>query len=477
MRFLSGNEGIIILGGGLAGLSAGYSLSRANKKVLVFESDSTVGGLSKTIVKGAFRFDLGGHRFFTKDEPIERFVKDLMGDELLEVPRTSKIYLRNKYFDYPLKPTNAVFGLGIPTTLKIITSYGIEKIKGCLHEGANISLEDWVVKQFGRTMFDIYFKEYSEKVWGITCDRISSEWVAKRIQGLSLGTAIKDAFVKISGKEIPTLADKFLYPSLGIGRISDRLCEEIKGHGRVLTNTRVERLHHSNYRIEGLSLKNGNSAHFVKGGDRFVSSIPMTTLVRLLHPSAPKDILAAASELRYRDLVIVAVIVNRERVTDQSWVYIPEQKVAFGRIHEPKNWSRDMAPADKTLLVTEHFCFEGDKTWASHDKQLAEETTRHLENLDFIKRDDVVDAIVIRVPKAYPLLDVGYRERYDTILEYLSRFENLHIIGRGGTFKYLNMDHAIETGLVAAEQIVKEEGIRDGHEAGREKIFLVGGAV
>ncbi len=452
----SRNGEVIVLGGGLAGLSAGHILAQANRRVLVFENDSAVGGLAKTIVRGEFRFDLGGHRFFTKNEQVERFVKDLLGEELIEVPRTSKICLRNKYFDYPLKPSNAIFGLGIPTTLELLFNYGLERIKGRFRAVEIISLEDWVVSQFGRAMFNIYFKEYSEKVWGIECSQISAEWVAERIQGLSLSTAIKNAFFKFNGKEIPTLADKFLYPSLGIGRISDKLREAIDKSGHVLTATRIERLYHSGSQIKSLAAKNGKGTYMVEGRD-FISTIPMTALVEMLYPRAPKDVLTAASSLRYRDLIIVAIMLNREQATEQSWIYIPERKIALGRIHEPKNWSSRMAPADKTLLVAEHFCFKGDETWCADDEQLAKNTVRQLENLGFIKRGEVIDSAVIRVPKAYLLPEVGYGKHRNKILDYLSRFQNLHIIGRGGCFRYLNMDRAIENGLEAAERIIKGE--------------------
>ncbi|MBE0448240.1 MAG: FAD-dependent oxidoreductase [Actinobacteria bacterium] len=475
MAFESRSNEVIVLGGGLAGLSAGYALSQANRRALVLESDSTVGGLSKTIIEGEFRFDLGGHRFITKSIRIENFIKDLMGEELLTVPRSSKICLRNKYFDYPLKPSNAIFGLGVPTTLKILSDYGIERVRNHFRAVKSVSLEDWVVSQFGRTMFNIYFKEYSEKVWGLECSQISAEWVAKRIQGLSLGAAIKNAFFKFSGRGIPTLADKFLYPSLGIGRISDKLREAIDENGRVLTSTRIETLHHSDSRIESLTARNGDGTYKVRGYD-FISSIPITTLVNMLHPRAPKDILASASRLRYRDLVIVATILNRERVTNQTWIYIPERKISLGRIHEPKNWSLDMAPADKTLLVTEYFCFEDDEIWSASDDQLADNTIHQLGSLGFIKNNEVLGSIVVRVPKAYPLLEVGYQEHYDKILDYLDQFQNLHIIGRSGMFKYLNMDHAIETGLEMAERIMKKRKDDKLHLVEGERMALAGDA-
>lgn len=462
-------DDIVILGGGLTGLSAGYVLTRAGFRIRLFESDSTVGGLSKTVVKDGFRFDLGGHRFFTRDERIDKFVRDLMEGELISVNRTSKIYMRRKFFDYPLKPMNAMFGLGIFSTLKILGDYGSEKVKGLLRKADTVSLEDWVVSNFGRTMFNIYFKEYSEKIWGIECSRISAEWVAQRIKGLSLAKAVKNAFFKFSGRDIPTLADRFVYPQFGIGRISDRLKEEIEKRNEVLTDTSVVRINHSNGRIESIAVKN-HRHHAEVSGKEFISSMPLTSLVRMLHPSPPRNVMDASSKLRFRDLVVVAVMVNRERVTDQTWIYIPEKGIPFGRIHEPTNWSAKMAPERKTLIVTEFFSFKGDEIWNQDDEGLVDITVRNLENLGFIKRHEVIDSSVVRVPRAYPLFDVGYRKYCDEIYEYLGSFENLHIAGRGGMFRYYNMDHAIESGINTAEKIIQKESA-PGVDAKLEMVF------
>ena len=456
MSKLANNE-ILILGGGLTGLSAGYVLTKARLKVKVFESDSSVGGLSKTIIHNGFRFDLGGHRFFTKDRELNNFVKELMGKELISVPRKSKIYMQNKYFDYPLKPLNAIFGLGISTTIEILFDYAAERIKNLIREPQNISLEDWVVGNFGRKMFNIYFKEYSEKVWGIECSMISAEWVAQRIRGLSLASAVKNAFFKLNGKDVPSLVDFFLYPQLGIGRISDRLKEDIEaGNNSVLTDSRIERINHSDFKVESIVIN--NRKQFVEeNGTEFISSIPITKLVNMLHPAPPENILTAASKLRFRDLVIVAVTINRKRVTDQTWIYIPEQKIPFGRLHEPTNWSEKMAPEGKTIIVAEFFSFKGDGIWSKSDEELTAITVENLENMGFVKKHEIIGSAVVRVPNAYPLFEVGYKERCDEIYEYLGRFKNLHITGRSGMFRYYNMDHAIESGIKTAERIIKRQ--------------------
>lgn len=446
----------VILGGGLAGLSAGFMLVKAGQPVMVIESEPAVGGLSKTIVSGTFRFDLGGHRFITKNQRIKNFVNDLLVGELLTVNRKSKIYMRNKFFDYPLRPSNALFGLGISTTFRAISDYSKEKIKSFLGAPDTISLEDWVVSNFGRTMFNLYFKEYSEKVWGIECSRISKDWLTQRIKGLSLWVAIKNAFFKFSGQEVDTLADKFIYPATGIGLISDRLKEAIEAKNAVLTDTRAIHINHKDFVVKSVIARNCGQLYDVEGAE-FISSIPLTNLVQMFTPSVPVGILEAASHLRYRDLVIVTIMLKRERITDLTWLYLPEKDIPLGRIHEPKNWSPKMAPEGKTHIVSEYYCFEGDKIWDMKDEELIATTVNQLERLGFVSKKDVIGSCVVRVPKAYPLFEIDYTEYYDKILNYLRNFKNLHTVGRGGMFRYYNMDHAIESGISVAERIIKKE--------------------
>jgi protoporphyrinogen oxidase len=448
-------DATIILGGGLAGLSAGFTLAGAGIPVSVLESDNTVGGLSKTIIQNDFRFDLGGHRFFTKDARIDSFVRELLGGDFLTVPRKSKIYMHGKFFDYPLKPSNAVFGLGVATTLKALSDYGLEKIKNIVTPPRNVSLEDWVVSNFGRTMFNLYFKEYSEKVWGIPCNRVSEEWVSQRIKGLSLWVAIKNAFFRFNGREVDTLVDRFIYPPIGIGQISDRLKEKIEENNTVYTDTRVTEIHHENSVITGITASNCGKLYHARGRE-FLSTIPLTKCVQLLKPSVPEEIRDASSRLRYRDLVVVAIMLNRERVTDLTWMYVPEKEIILGRIHEPKNWSSQMAPEGKTHIVSEYFCFEGDKIWNSTDRELRTTTIEQLEKLGLVRKNEVIGSAVVRVPKAYPVFEVGYSEHYRKIVRYLENFKNLHVSGRSGLFRYFNMDHAIESGLDAAGDILKK---------------------
>jgi protoporphyrinogen oxidase len=451
---LKAKNDVLILGGGLTGLSAGYVLARNDFPVTLYEADSAVGGIAKTIEHHGFRFDLGGHRFFTQNPRIDFFVKDLLDGELITVPRRSKILLRGRYFDYPLKPLGAAFGIGIPTTLRILSDYGIELMKRIFKDPESVSLEDWVVAHFGRAMFSIFFKEYSEKVWGIDSGRISAEWVDRRIQGLSLSTAIGNAVFKKSAGEIPTLVDSFTYPRLGIGRISDVLKDGIEKSGAVFTRTRVEQIDHAGGRIESIVVNSGGASRR-EYGSQFVSSMPVTSFVKMLNPAPPEWVKAAASTLRFRDLLIAAVMIDKPRVTDQTWIYIPGRKVPFGRIHEPTNWSGAMAPQGKTLLVLEFFCFKGDDIWNAGDRTIADIGIDHLEQLGFVKRSEVIDSVIVRVPNAYPLFEVGYEKYFKEIATYLAGFENLQSTGRSGLFRYYNMDHAIESGLSAAEKIIR----------------------
>ena len=439
----------LILGGGLAGLSAGWALTQAGRRVQLIEGADVVGGLARTVVRNGFRFDLGGHRFFTHNARIEAFVRELLGDELVTVPRSSRIYLQGKWVEYPLRPLGALAGVGARASARILVGYAWASIARRMRPAPLASLEDWVVAQFGRPLFELYFRDYSEKVWGIGCRDISAEWMAQRVQGLSLGAAIGHAFLK-RGPALPTLVDRFLYPRFGIGAIAERLSAAIGHSAPVATGTRVVRVRHDGGRIEGVTVRRGEEERELRG-ETFLSTIPLTQLVQALSPRAPVEVRAAAARLRYRDLVIVTVMLRRERATDQTWIYFPGKEVPFGRLHEPTNWSAAMAPPGHTLLATERFCFRGDATWNATDAELIESTVHHLEQFGFVRRREVCDGMVVRIPAAYPLFEVGYQEHSRVLCDYLARFHNLDLAGRGGLFRYYNMDQAIASGLDAAE--------------------------
>ena len=453
---VSAKNSTLILGGGLAGLSAAHKLSEARTPVTVVEADRCVGGLARTVEHNGFRFDLGGHRFVTQDKALEQFVRELLGKDFLVVPRSSKILLRNRYFDYPLKPVKTFFGFGPVTSVRILLDYFLEQIRSRIVTREPVSLEDWVVMNYGRTMFNIYFRDYSEKVWGVDCQQIDQKWVEQRIQGLSLGKAIAKALMPKNKKQYTTLADQFLYPRLGIGEIADKLADDVREQNAIFTNTRVEVINHSNSEIESVQVS-CNNQHEEISAKHFISTIPLPVLVKLFNPGPPKDVIEAANQLRSRDLVTVTLMINQPRVTEDTWIYVPEKSIPFGRIHEPTNWSDSMAPPGKSLLVIEYFCFRGDKTWSTEDEELIARTSNSLAELGILKQADIMDGVVLRIPNAYPLFNVGYADHCQTIYRYLSTFENLYTAGRGGMFKYYNMDHTMLAGFDVARSVLQKQ--------------------
>lgn len=444
---------VIILGGGPSGLAASYVLTQVDMNALIIEKGHHVGGLARTVEHDGFRFDLGGHRFITDNKKVESIVRKILGDEILVVSRSSKILLNNKYFDYPINLLNAFCGLDLLTSIRIIVEYLAGQIGLRFRRTTMISLQDWVIQKFGRTMFSIFFKGYSEKVWGIRCDRISKEWVDRRIQGLSLGKVFRNAVFKTRRWQKRTLADKFLYPAKGIGQIFENLKAEIEKKNPIITRSNIISIGHADGCIEQVVVKNdlGTLEYY---GNEFISSIPLSVIVNLLDPQPPDEILQAASRLRFRDLVVVTIMIDRERVTDQTWIYFPDPAVPFGRIHEPKNWSKEMAPEGKTHLVVEYFCFKGEAIWTSSDEDLRALTVRQLNALGILKNDKVIGHVVTRIPQAYPLFEVDFQKYQKALFDYLARFENLRLIGRGGRFEYFDSDRAMESGIAAAESII-----------------------
>jgi len=448
---------VAVIGAGPAGLSAAFVLSENQKNTVVLEMSSQVGGISRTIERDGFRFDIGGHRFFTKDDEIDQFFRDILGDEAIWVNRSSKIFYLGKYFDYPLKPANALLGMGVVTTTKCLADYGYVKVRNIFSKPEIVSLEDWVSNEFGNQLFKLFFKNYTEKVWGIDCDQIEAEWAAQRIKGLSLRVAVKDALFPQKNGKVATLIDKFLYPRLGIGRISERLAEDVEKHGNeVRLRSRVAAINHDGAHITSVDVESKDGPYTLEV-EQLCSSMPLTELVTAMRPEAPAEVVEAALSLRYRDLVTVNLMIDKPEVTDQTWIYIHEPTIKLGRIHEPKNWSPAMAPEGKSSIVAEYFCFQDDDIWGMEDQDLIDLTISDLDKrLGFLKKEEVIDAFVVRVPKAYPMYELGYEGPLNKIRDYVNSFDNLEIVGRYGTYKYNNMDHSMKTGILAARNILGE---------------------
>ena len=445
---LRDGQRVIIIGAGPAGLTAGYMLAKDGVPVTVLEASNDVGGISQTATYNGYRFDIGGHRFFTKIRPVEDLWNELLGDEFISVPRLSRIAYGGKYFDYPLKAFNALRGLGLWNAARCIASYIEARLRPSAVEE---NLEDWVTNRFGRRLYEIFFKTYTEKVWGIPCTEIRAEWAAQRIQGLSLAKAILSAAaINKRSTTIKTLINEFRYPRLGPGQMWEAARDRIVEHGgEVLMNHPVTRFEMRDGRLSAVVADGPDGERRIEGA-HFISTMPLRDLVRSFGRAAPASARAGAEGLKYRDFLVVALIIDRDNLFPDNWIYVHTPGVQVGRIQNFNNWSRAMVPdSGRTCLGLEYFCFEGDGLWTSEDRDLVALATREVRALGLIGDANVVDGTVVRMPKAYPVYDAAYREHVDAIRSFIDSVENLHTVGRNGMHKYNNQDHSMLTAMMA----------------------------
>lgn len=463
----------VVMGAGPAGLCSAYVLSKAGAPVTVVESAPFVGGLARTIRRdtehGEFKFDIGGHRWFTKNDELNALFQEVVADELLWVNRISRIYFDGKFIDYPLKVGSALKSVGPVTAVKAVVDYGRSQLKQKVSPKELVSMEDQYVNQYGQTLYELFFQRYSEKVWGLPCDRLSGDWVSQRTKGMSLMTAIKDAVIPSKG-DVVSLIDEFMYPRNGFGRFSERMADSIRESGNeILLKNPVRKIVLDGKRVKGIELQTENGVELMEA-DNFVSSIPMTILCKITDPPAPDDVLKAADSLTFRDIITVNLMLKKRQVTNDTWLYVHDRKILFGRFHEPKNWSPAMVPGDEyTSLVVEYFCTKGDHIWDMSDEALVNQTVKHLvDDLHFVKPEEVIGGFTLRATKAYPVYDLGYEDHLRKMKDYINSIENLQFIGRGGSFRYNNTDHSIETGLLAAKNILGEHHDLEAVNAGEE---------
>lgn len=448
------DEKVIIIGGGPAGLTAGYQLSQMGIESVVLEKEDVVGGLSRTVNYRDYNFDIGGHRFFTKVHRVADMWREVLSSDFLRRNRLSRIFYNGKFFSYPLRPMNALFGLGFCNIFVILISY----VKAHLFpEKPEDTFETWVSNRFGRRLYTIFFKTYTEKIWGIPCNQISADWAAQRIKGLSLISALKNALIKTNHTEkevITTLIDEFDYPRKGPGMMWEKVAELYNnGGGQVIMGAEAKKLLWKDNKIAAIEVEE-NGRKDVQYGTQFISTMPIRELIHTFDPQVPNEILEAANKLAYRDFLTVAIIVNKRDVFPDNWIYIHEPSIKVGRIQNFKNWSPDMVPdPDKTCLGLEYFCFEGDGLWTMKDEDLIELGKRELENLGFINASEAVDGVVVRMPKAYPVYNPEYKEALSTIKEFLGKIKNLQLVGRNGMHRYNNQDHSMLTAMLAVENI------------------------
>ena len=459
---------VVIIGAGPAGLTAGYLLSKNDVDVVVLEANPVyVGGISRTVTYKGFHFDIGGHRFFSKSKAVEDLWTELLPNDMLIRPRSSRIFYGGKFFSYPLKPIEALLKLGVLRSTLCILSW----LKARLFPVRNPrNFEEWVSNQFGRRLFNTFFKSYTEKVWGMSCKEISADWAAQRIKGLSLGSAIKNGLIpqRYNGdrsKVIKTLINSFRYPRRGPGMMWEVCAEKMTAlGGKLEMGCRVTACSFDeasgNWTVE---YRDHQGETRVIGAQHVISTAPLRELVCGLSPAVSERTRHAAQNLKYRDFLTVVLILKDRQMFNDNWIYIHDPSVKVGRVQNFRSWSPEMVPeADKVCYGLEYFCFEHDGLWDSSDSHLIDLAKRELVQIGLAKEGDFVDGCVVRQKKAYPVYDDDYAQNVALIRQELeTRYPNLHVVGRNGMHKYNNQDHAMMTAMLCVENILADAKLYD----------------
>jgi len=443
-------DDVVVVGGGPSGLAAAYEIVGQGGKPVVLERLDRVGGLSRTTEFEGCRFDIGPHRFFTKNAEVHNLFVNTIANDLLSVPRQTRIFYKNTYFDYPLTPLNAISGVGVLSSISIFSSYLVASARSAIGTRRIENFEDWVVDRFGRRLFETFFKTYTEKVWGIPCTQIGADWAGQRIKGLSLANAVANALFKTKTRTLKTLIDEFIYPRLGAGQLYEKMAAIVEQTGgQVITGARACSIKRDLTRVCSIKVEDQKFKRYEVEGRFFLASAPLTEMVEMMDPKPPAEVLSACRSLRYRDHVGVSLRVEGCPFPDQ-WIYVHSKDVGMARIANYANFSAEMSPPDISPITVEYFCFPRDHIAEARDSELIELAKRELIHMKILRSDQILDGFVVRSDKAYPVVEIGYERHIATIKDWLDQFENLLPIGRSGMFKYNNQDHAIATGLLAA---------------------------
>jgi protoporphyrinogen oxidase len=443
---------IAVIGAGPAGLAAGHALCKAGLRPLILERTDKVGGLSRTESYKGFLFDVGGHRFYTRNAEVWQLWQELLGDDFVKVQRLSRIHYNGRFFRYPLQPVDTMRQLGLWESARVASSYAAARIHPYSHPA---SFEQWTVNRFGRRLYEIFFKSYTEKVWGIPCDQIAADWADLRIGNLSLSKAVRNAWFGQRG--IKSLIEEFHYPVLGPGMIWARLLLMIQATGgEVRLESEVIGLNHEGRRIRGLTLRSNGALEKIDC-TQVITSMPLADLVLRLQPEPPAEVQQAARRLGYRGFIMVGLILDRADLFPDNWIYVHSPGVRVGRVQNFRNWSRALIPnSSQTSIGMEYFCNAGDDMWNRSDAELIRLACGEFATLGLGRNAGVEDGTVVRETAAYPLYARGYQRDVQTIREYLRRFENLQTIGRNGTHRYNNQDHSMLAGMLAARNVLGE---------------------
>jgi UDP-galactopyranose mutase len=448
---------IVIIGAGPAGLTAAFQLAKRGETAIVLEADQVVGGISRTAEREGWRFDIGGHRFFTKVPEVEAVWHEILPDEdFLVRPRLSRIYYNGKFFDYPLKAMNALRGLGIKEAVLCVLSYAWARIRRPKDE---TSFEGWTSARFGRRLYRIFFKTYTEKVWGVPATEIKADWAAQRIKNLSLFNAIVNAMLpKRNQKDITSLIEEFQYPKYGPGMMWERATELVMAAGtKVMFNANVVRIEHEAGRATAVIAESGGVETRYEATE-VISSMPISSLLKSMSPAPPPEVIAAADGLSYRDFLTIALVVPEAAGFPDNWIYVHAPDVKLGRIQNFGSWSPYLVKEGRTCLGLEYFVFEGDELWCSPDAELVKLGTKELAKLGLVKPEQVEAGYVVRMPKAYPMYNDTYKANVDTLRRWLeANAPNVYPVGRNGMHKYNNQDHSMFTAMLSVDNIFGAE--------------------
>lgn len=448
---------VVVLGGGVAGLSAGWVLSKNGIDVTVLEKEDSVGGLARSFKRNGYTYDLGGHRFFTKNNQLVDVIKDILGDNLLVMPRNSSIYMQGRFFEYPPKIFSTLTKMPLKTSMSIVVDYIKATVSHRMLRKKDTSFESWIKNRFGKTFYDIYFGPYTAKTWGTHPSNIAADWAAQRISVVSLWDAVKNTILK--SKNGPrTYALEFRYPKHGgIGEISRMLEKEIKENGgEVMLNCKITGLNMKDNLVKEV-VYSRDSREYELDAEMFISTIPVTNLIKSFKSYVPDTVLDSATKLRFKACIFVYIALNKKEISDNTWIYFPEKNILANRINEVGKFSANNAPPNNTLLCIDLTCDYKDEKWCMSDEELIDRCISDFEAIGLFNRDSVVDAFVERENYTYPLYDLNYRENIRRVLNFLNKIRNLKTIGRNGLFRYNNMDHSMEMGILTAQKIVADE--------------------